>query len=206
MVIIVFLGYNLLEDGKMKIQPKMTRTLVIIAICLTIPIGIYGGFLLQAKVSALPTTSTTQGVTMYMTIEGQSQGDILGSCNIAGHEGQIEVDAIYHKVDSPPAAARVHHPIRIMKEIDKSSPLLFQALANNENLVEVYIRFYRPHVTGTYEHFYTIYLENARIVNIEQYALPSEGYSESISFVYERITWIYEPDGIEAMDDWASNT
>jgi type VI secretion system secreted protein Hcp len=191
----------------MNIRPKMTRILIVVAICLTIPFGIYGGFLLQAKVSASPTTSSTSAaVTMYMTVAGQSQGKINGSCTAAGHEGQIVVDAIYHKVDSPPAVARVHHPLRILKDIDKSSPQLFQAATNNENLVDIFIYFYRTSGIGTQEHYYTIHLEDARIVNIEQYALTADGYSESVSFTYLKITWIYEIDGIVTTDDWNSAT
>jgi type VI secretion system secreted protein Hcp len=191
----------------MNIRPKMTRILIVVAICLTIPFGIYGGFLLQAKVSASPSTSSTSTVvTMYMTVEGQSQGVIHGSSIAAGHEGQIVVDALYHKVDTPPTAPRVHHPLRILKYIDKSSPQLFQAATNNENLVDIFIYFYRTSGIGTQEHYYTIHLEDARIVNIEQYALTSNGYSESVSFVYQKITWIYVIDGIETTDDWNSAT
>ena len=77
----------------------------------------------------------------YLTLEGGSQGEIKGSVTQAGREDTIMVIAFDHKVTSPrdaasglPTGKRQHGPLTICKELDKSSPLLMQALTNNETI------------------------------------------------------------------------
>jgi len=75
----------------------------------------------------------------YLTLKGQKQGNINGSVTQKGRENSILVHAFSQEVVSPrdPASGlatgkRQHKPLLIVKEIDKSSPLLWNALINNE--------------------------------------------------------------------------
>lgn len=109
---------------------------------------------------------------------------------------------------------RLHKPLTILKEVDKSSPLLWNALIRNENLPTWQLKFWRPSLvgasgTGAEEQYYTVDLVNASIASIREYmlqnnvpanvALPS---MEEITFTYQKITWTWVQGGITASDDW----
>ncbi|MBO0150355.1 type VI secretion system tube protein TssD, partial [Vibrio sp. Vb2424] len=57
-------------------------------------------------------------------------------------------------------------PVTLIKLLDKSSPLLANAIANNERL-EMTFNFYRTSQTGSQEKYYTITLREASIINLE---------------------------------------
>ena len=152
----------------------------------------------------------------HLSLTGNNQGKIEGSCDISGREGTIIVYALDHTVQIPrdthtglPTGKRVHGPLTVTKEYDKSSPKLFQALCSGEQLSEVMLDFYRISPTGTEEKYYTTKLENAIIVDIcsyypETFAEASRAikHMEKVSFSYEKIIWTWHPDGIEAEDEW----
>ena len=108
-----------------------------------------------------------------------------------------------------PSGVRQHKPFTITKAIDKSSPLLNQALCSGEQLTSVKFTFFRTSVAGGKEIFYTIELANA-IISSTRLWKPSVkdpmavaanfGEYEEVSFVYEKIIWTWTPDGIEAQD------
>ena len=156
----------------------------------------------------------------YLRLKGQVQGDIKGSVTLAGREDSIMVIGFNHEVVSPrdaasglPTGKRQHQPLTITKEIDKSSPLLMNALTNNENLTEVTLRFWQPSRSGQEVQFYTIQLKNAAIIDIRQEMLNNK-YPENmqmkelehVSFAYQKITWTFEDGGISSSDDWLGRT
>lgn len=152
----------------------------------------------------------------YLTLEGESQGKIEGSCEVQGHEGKILVQAVDHRIELPknpqtglPAGKRQHLGITLTKEIDKSSPKLFQAQCSGEQLKNVELEFYRISPRGTEEKYYTIRLERAVITGSRTWVpncLASDhrqfGHMEDVALTYEKIVWTWEPDGIEAEDSW----
>lgn len=153
----------------------------------------------------------------YLRITGQTQGQIEGSVTQAGREGSIMVIGFAHEVVSPrdaasglPTGKRQHAPVKITKEIDKSSPLLMNAWANQETLINFELRFWQPTASGIEEQFYTIILHDAKIVSIRQEMLNNK-YPENmqhkerehIAFTYRNIEWIYEDGGIQSSDDWS---
>jgi len=151
-----------------------------------------------------------------MSVTGKNQGKIEGSCDIQGREGTIQVYAVDHTVEIPrdthtglPTGKRIHMPMCIEKEIDKSSPKLMQALASGEQLTEVVLDYYRISPKGTEEKYYTVKLQDAIIVSAESFfpetfipANESYKHMEKISFTYGKIIWTWQPDGIEAEDSW----
>ncbi|NUU02271.1 Hcp family type VI secretion system effector [Herbaspirillum robiniae] len=152
----------------------------------------------------------------YLILEGQNQGKIEGSTKVKGHEGKILVQAVDHTIEIPkspqnglPTGKRVHCPMTLTKEIDKSSPKLFQALTSGEQMKDVTLEYYRISPKGTEEKYYTVKLSNAIVTNMRAWTpncLTAEnkqmGHMEDISFTYEKITWTFDPDGIEAEDSW----
>ena len=154
----------------------------------------------------------------YLTLAGQRQGSIQGSVTQSGREGTILVHSFDCSIVSPrdpasglPTGKRQHKPIMILKEIDKSSPLLWSALVNNENLTSWILRFYSPTPTGATTQSYTITLTNASIASIDESladtAVPANlslPLYEQISFTYQKIQWTWTDGGITAQDDWTA--
>lgn len=150
-----------------------------------------------------------------MRLTSEAQGEIKGSVTQAGREDSIMVIGYSHEVDSPrdaasglPTGKRQHKPLIVTKEIDKSTPLLMRALINNENITDMELWFWEPERSGKELLYYTIQLQNARIVNIQQEMLNNR-YPENrrhkerehISFVYQTITWNYMDGGITSEDN-----
>lgn len=157
----------------------------------------------------------------YLSLEGESQGQIRGECDVSAHEDQIMVYAFEHELSIPydrqsteATGERTHHPLTITKKIDKSSPLLAQALTQNERMTNATLKFYRPNPIGdgTRQQYYTIKLQSARIVSIKpsmpNMLIPENSNlteMEKVSFAYRTIIWTYEPTGIEHQDTWAED-
>jgi len=157
----------------------------------------------------------------YLKLKGQKQGEVKGSVIQKGREGKIMVIAANHEVLSPIdqasglATGKVQHkPFVITKELDKSTPILYNMLINNENITEWELQFWRPSISsgtgvGTETQHYTVKLTNARIVDIGFKMLNNKNpdlvrYAEyeEVAFSYEKITWTWIVGGITAEDDW----
>jgi type VI secretion system secreted protein Hcp len=152
----------------------------------------------------------------HLTLEGEKQGKIEGSCEMGGREGTILVYELHHNIHMPrdphsglPTSKRVHEPFTIVKMIDKSSPKLFQALCTGEHMKNVNLKFYRITKQGTEEHYYSTTLEDAIVVSFQP-TIPTTltaandpfGHMELVSFTYKKIKMTWEPTGIEAEDSW----
>ena len=156
----------------------------------------------------------------YLTLAGQKTGEIRGSVTQKGREGKIMVIAVDHELSSPrdpssglPTGKLRHKPIRITKELDRSSPLLYQVLTMNENLTKWELQFWAPSLTtlGSEVQHYTMRLTNANIIDIG-FHMPNNknpdlikyAEFEEISFSYQRIDWTWTAGGITAYADWAA--
>mgnify|MGYP001187674976 CR=1 FL=1 len=161
----------------------------------------------------------------YLTVEGVRQGNItqgtftqesVGNVYQEGHENEILVEAFSHTITIPrdpqsgqPTGQRVHKPLVITKVFDKCSPLLYTALTTGERLKKCELKFYRTSSDGKQEHYFTIALEDAIIVDINAYMPncqdPSKAHFthlEDVAFTYRKITWTHEVGGTEGSDDW----
>ena len=155
----------------------------------------------------------------YLRIKGENQGEIKGSVTEKGRDGRIMVIAASHSIESPrdaasglPTGKRQHEPFFITKELDKSTPLLYNILVNNENIAEWELQFWQPGPTGAEVNHYTVKLTNASIANIE-FKMPDNkdpnlvkrAEYEEIAFTYQKIQWIWNEGGITSSDDWTSD-
>jgi type VI secretion system secreted protein Hcp len=154
----------------------------------------------------------------YLHLKGQKQGDIKGSVTQKGQEGKIMVIAANHEIESPrdpasglPTGKRMHKPFVITKELDKSSPLLYQAMVTNENITEWELQFWAPSVSGLEKQNYTVKLTNASIADI-RFRMPDNkrvdleklSEYEEIEFTYQKIQWTWVDGGITSVDSWAA--
>ena len=154
----------------------------------------------------------------YLRLKGQKQGEIKGSVTQKGRENSIMVIAVSHEIMSPrdpasglPTGKRMHKPFVITKELDKSSPLLYNVLTNNENVTEWELQHWQPSSTGAEKQHYTVRLTNANIASIHFRMLNNKNpdlmkYAEfeEVAFTYQKIEWTWMEGGITALDDWES--
>lgn len=139
------------------------------------------------------------GPFLRLKIDGN---DIEGECPIRSldREGSIVCQAFDHEMRVPYDSATfeikgqpIHGAVTIIRATDKTSPLLYKALCQNEPVTEAEFRFFRPSSdsSGAEEHYSTVLLENAYIVGIRR----SFQNLEKVTFVYRDITWTYEIGG-----------
>ena len=157
----------------------------------------------------------------YMYAKGQKSGQIKGSIIQKGREDSIGVIAVMHSIISPrdpqsglPTGQRMHKPMVVTKELDKSTPILYNVLCTNENLTEVVLKFWTPQIkaaqgTGSEVQHFTIKLTNAniasidfRMANIRHPDLVKFTEYEEVSMTYEKVEWTWNDGGITAIDDW----
>jgi type VI secretion system secreted protein Hcp len=102
----------------------------------------------------------------------------------------------------------MHKSFVITKPVDRSSPLLYNALAQNETIVQGELQFIAP-ASALPSPFYTVRLTNALISDIE--FSFSDGANanptvENVSFTYQKIEWVWNDGNIEATDTWQPAT
>lgn len=158
----------------------------------------------------------------YLIVKGKKQGSIKGSVIQKGREGWIEVIAFEHDLVSPrdpasglPTGKRIHKPLVITKELDKSTPSLYNALINNETLSSVELKCFAPNRIGTAggagveSNHFNIMLTNAQVVSISSRMLNNKNPElvryekfEEIAFTYQKISWNWTDGGLTAQDQW----
>ena len=148
-------------------------------------------------------------VVLALEIDGNNiEGDVVDTLD---REGTIEAISIGTGVTTPREQAtgnltgrRQHKPITITKRVDKTTPLLYKALAQNEPVTQASFRFFRPDGAGGEEHYYTILIENGYVSAV--HAVMGKGEAdpvEMVSFVFQDITWTFELNGATHTDSWA---
>ena len=149
----------------------------------------------------------------YAYLVGQKTGRIKGSIRVKGREDSIGVIAVSHAIVSPrdvqsglPTGQRMHKPFVFTKELDKSTPVLFNSLCTNENLTSAEFHFFN----GDVETF-NVKLTNANVAsidlrqaNIRDPALEKRAAYEEVALTYQKIEWTWIEGGISAMDDWST--
>jgi type VI secretion system secreted protein Hcp len=108
---------------------------------------------------------------------------------------------------------RRYEPIHIRNRIDKSTPLIYKAMAENQ-VVDGVFKFYRPNPTGdgTTEQFYSVEIKQGRIAAVKNWVpdcidpvssnLPP---MEEVQFVFHTIIWTYTNGGVTHQDTWSEN-
>ena len=124
-------------------------------------------------------------------IEGEPTVTTMGGVDVSS---AIECLAFTHDVFRS-GAHPTHKPILITKRVDKSTPLLYKGLFQNQ-AGEATIRFFRKNTsTGETEHFQTITLSNLRIGSVRRWQ-PStldpvgaqQPLLEEVTLLYQEIT------------------
>ena len=182
--------------------------------------NVYFYFTLLATLLLLSFPHSSEAQNEVLLIDGASQGAIsdAGSATdppTGGGNPAIQVIGFGHNLTIPidpgtgqPGGKRAHAPLTVIKYSDGATPLLYQALVTNEMLNLVILKFFQLQGGGggTLQHYFTIQLDNANLVDIRSSlgsgAAPS--IIESLSFVYQRITWTNELTGAATTDSWSA--
>jgi type VI secretion system secreted protein Hcp len=157
-------------------------------------------------------------VSAYLQLKGQRQGNIDGSVTQKGREKSILVHGFDNQISAPhdaatglPTGKRLHQPVTIVKEVDQSSPKLWTALVNNENLTEWVLKFWSTDLAqpDTEKQIYTVTLTNASIASMREFMGDNQNAAqaklplqEQISFTYQKIEWAWANPTTVAMEDW----
>jgi len=163
-----------------------------------------------------PIFMSAEGSTQGAITEGAFSKDSVGNSYQDGHDNECVVKGFSHNITIPrdplsgqPSGQRVHSPLQITKLFDKSSPLFFNALVNGETLTKVELKMWRINYEGQPEHFKTITLDDAVIVDIQSDTNLESGELttqvapfETISFAYRKISWRHEISSTSGEDDW----
>ncbi|QRN37382.1 Hcp family type VI secretion system effector [Pectobacterium carotovorum] len=137
---------------------------------------------------------------IYLKLTGIKQGLISAGCSSAdsignkyqiAHEDEIFVYELMNRITRQDNVAL--NPVEIRKPIDKATPLIAQALGDNEKLTCEFL-FYRTSQSGDNELYFKMVLRDA-VINDIQFFYPNSlthnetQPQESISFKFASIEW-----------------
>ena len=139
-------------------------------------------------VSLIFFSQSAWALTLSATIEGVRQGVIEGDNTERGQEKTILLRGFGHNMFQPvdPNTLMISgrimtQPFKVLKNFDKSSPKLLQAMVTGETLKSVLIKLFdNDPQTGVSRHFYTIELLNGMISSIASTGIASTGNDSSI--------------------------
>ncbi|WP_166362577.1 Hcp family type VI secretion system effector [Pseudomonas akapageensis] len=152
----------------------------------------------------------------YMWLNDDAGAKIIGSVDVQDREGSIEVIGFSHGLNIPVdnstgkiTGTRSHSAMMIEKEFDSSSPYLYKAVAKGQTLKSAEIRWYRINDAGQEEAYFLMTLEGVKITgvnpgmpNTKIVGMSQINHTESVSLMYDRITWHYVDGNVQYTDDW----
>lgn len=152
----------------------------------------------------------------YLWLKDDGGADIKGSVDVEDREGSIELIGFSHGLNLPVDSAngkitgtRSHSPVMFEKEFDSSSPYLYKAVATGQTLKSAEIRFYHINDAGQEVSYFVITMEGVKITGVNP-GVPNTklagnaqlNHMESVSMMYDKITWRYIDGNIQYSDAW----
>jgi len=148
----------------------------------------------------------------YLWLEDENGSPIVGGSLVNGRLGAIELKSLSHNLNIPVdgntgrlTGTRVHAPIMVQKEFDKTTPLLYRALVNGAKLKRGSIKLYEISEAGREIEYFNILLDNVKIVSITPDLYPGAAtgtHLETVMLRYEMITWKHCNGNIVFKDSW----
>ena len=147
-----------------------------------------------------------------------NDGGIEGGCQVAGREGSIEVLAFDHEVRLPTdpdtgglTGTRKHEAFKIVKEYDKSSPLIYKAVCEGSTFDNVRVDWFKIDNEGAEIMYFQHVLELVKVCSVRPFMYNVKDkqferfvHMEEVSLRYQKIYWKTE-GGIEHFDSWLEN-
>ena len=144
---------------------------------------------------------------IYMKFKGARSGEIKGSVSTSGAVDWIEIHSLEFGLGSPfdaitgqTTGRRIARPLKIVKPLDRSTPLLINACDVNDSAEVTFVYLKEG---GDHKNFFTIALTKAMIRDINHLGVYSGSATETLtlSYVTSEITWV--TGGIVASLDWS---
>jgi len=141
-------------------------------------------------------------VNKFLKLEGVTQGLIKGPVTQPGKEDTISVLSFSHGVEQRdfigPFRDRTSHPhvnsLVIVKLIDRSTPLLYKALATGESIKTFNLSFYAKTAVGSEFLQFTIELFGTLIESILEVKQNSDSTPDLMKYAeYEQVTFFGGP-------------
>lgn len=154
---------------------------------------------------------------IYLSLNGKQQGEISQGCGSLdsignkyqhGHENEIFVLHLNNMFSRDQNLS--FRPVNFIKLLDKSTPLLANAIAANEEM-EMVFSFYRISQNGSQEKYFTVTLRHASIVSINSnYPHSSDNNDaqpeETIGVKYKDIIFQHVMAGTSGYCCWEEST
>lgn len=134
------------------------------------------------------------GDLIYLKITGEQQGNISSGCGTSAsvgnrwqknHPDEIFAFSLSNGLANTDSGINTQL-LNFTKLIDKSTPLLINAINNNERLF-IEIDLWRISRFGRWERYYYIQLRNASVKSIQTYVALNELDTEEIAVSYDYI-------------------
>ncbi|EZI31121.1 type VI secretion system tube protein TssD [Pantoea agglomerans] len=152
----------------------------------------------------------------YLWLKDDGNNIIVGSVDVAGREGAIEILGLNHgvmlstdNVTGKTTAVREHASYSFDKEIDKSSLCLYRAVTSGQKLCSAEIRFYRINDAGQEVEYFITLMEGVTVIcvgpmmyDVKSRYGEARDHLETVELIYEKITWRYADGNIVHSDSW----
>lgn len=157
-------------------------------------------------------------IPVYLWLKDDGGNVIRGSVDVKDREGSIEIVELMHTVDLPIddrtgkiVSKRLHGDYFLIKELDSSSPYLYQGVSSGRKFKEAVLKFYRINYNGQEEEYFRVTMENVRVNEVEPFMMDiknpryeKHNHLEAFYLAYEKITWHYLDGNIIHSDSWNS--
>lgn len=158
-------------------------------------------------------------IPVYLWLIDDAGNQVKGSVDIHGREGSIEIVELMHNVELPGddltgliTSQRQHGDYFLIKEIDSSSPYLYQGVSSGKIFKQAILNFYRINCNGQEEEYFRVTMDSVRVNEVEPFMLDiknptfeKHNHLEAFYLAYEKITWHYLDGNIIHSDLWNGN-
>lgn len=155
-------------------------------------------------------------IPVYLWLKDDSGNLVKGSVDVRGREGSIEIMEYMHNIELPIdnrtgkiKSKRIHNDYFLVKELDSSSPYLYQGVSSGLKFKEAVLKFYRINYNGQEEEYFQVKMESIRVNEVEPLMLDTKNpryekhnHLEAFYLSYEKITWHYLDGNIIHSDSW----
>ena len=154
-----------------------------------------------------PSAMAALNVYVEMTANGEAiDGDTLvasiGGVDVSSNH--LECHAVNHEIFGGDTGRLSHAPFKLIRRVDKATPLLYSALDGSKRIDATIKYFNNDPDSGVTQHFFTVQLTQGKISSIRQWIpnnLDSAGATlpplEEISITYQSITFRSETGSTE---------
>ena len=117
-------------------------------------------------------------IPVYLWLTDDAGNQVKGSVDIHGREGSIEIVELMHNVELPTdnltgkiTSKRQHGDYALIKEVDSSSPYLYQGVSSGRKFKQATLKFYRINYNGQEEEYFRVTMDNVRVNYIEPFMM-----------------------------------